>query len=156
MKQVIFKNRMAMFVWGFSLVWLIMLTMFTWLLVRDGPPDGYSGELMWAVVGLFWVGGAGLTGFALSKACYQVSVAPKGGVTFTWQYPHRRIRKTYERSQLTKPIVVEDRDSDGDPYFYTRLELPDGSLADLAEGHDQHSCELASDRFEKAIAQTHE
>jgi uncharacterized RDD family membrane protein YckC len=40
--KVEFKNRASAFIWAFAVVWLTLLIAFTAVLVRDGPPEGYS------------------------------------------------------------------------------------------------------------------
>jgi len=149
---VIFTNRIAAFLWGFALVWVIVLVIFTGLLVRDGPPEGWSREAFWALMAIFWLGGFGIARYALSKPCYFVSVDPSGMVQFAWQYPHRRETKRFPSARLATPNVVDGTDDEGNPYFYARLDLPDGSTTCLTEGHDRSACEIACDRFTKAIA----
>ncbi len=148
---MVFANRIAAFLWGFALVWLLMLILFTRLLVRDGPPDGTTFEFMWAIIALFWIGGIALASYALDKPCYFVSVEPDGQVKFTWQYPHRRVRSRIATAQLSPPHVVETEDDEGNPYFVARLDLPDGRAFRLAEGHDRARCEQACARFAGAV-----
>lgn len=38
----LFRNRLAVFLWGFAALWLTMLCAMTYLMLRDGPPDGHS------------------------------------------------------------------------------------------------------------------
>ena len=37
-----FRNRKAVFLWGFMACWMAMLLAFTWLFLRDGAPAGTS------------------------------------------------------------------------------------------------------------------
>ena len=154
MERVIFKNRIAVAYWGFTAVWLSIVAGFTWVLVRDGPPPGYPGEIMWALIALFWLGGLALAGYTMDQPLYAVAMNPQAVVSFTWQYPHKRIRKSYEAEQLGRPRVVEGTGSDGEPYYFARLDLPDGSVADLAEGHDRDRCEAAVARFTQIITRS--
>ena len=146
-----FSNRVSAFLWGFSLIWLSLLAMFTGLLVRDGPPDGYSLEFVWVIIALFWLGGVGLTGYALSKPCYFVTIDYGGTVHFTWQYPHRRRCAEVPSRELALPYVFDSKDDEGAPYFIARLELPDGRVFIVAEGHSREKCEEACSRFKSAI-----
>lgn len=147
-----FANRISVFVWGFAFCWIGMLLAFTWIFVRDGAPEGIPNEGMAAILGFFWLGGLGLANHAMNSPSYWITVDSKRQVSLTWQYPHRRVSKTYPASLLGLPTLFEYRDSDGDPYFRTRLTLPDGSFIDIAEGHDRDDCESARDRFMKAVA----
>lgn len=148
---VVFSNRIAAFLWGFTLIWLFLLVLFTSLLVRGGPPEGYSIEVSWAVMMFFWLGGGGLICYALSKPCYFVTVDRSGTVCFTWQYPHRRRRTEVSSRELAPPYVVDSEDDEGSPYYIARLDLPDGKVFRLAEGHARPTCEEACLRFTSAL-----
>lgn len=151
MPRTIFANRIAVFLWGFALVWLSILGLFTWILVRDGAPEGQSPHVLQAVMAVFWIAGAGLLAFALSKPCYTVSIGRDGVVCFTRQYPHKRRRYTVPADQLTFPKVHQVQDNDGSAYFETRIDLPDATTFILAECHDRARCETARARFVAAI-----
>lgn len=151
MQVVAFSNRMPAFVWVFTLVWLALLLLFTGLMVRDGSPEASSPAFLWAVLAVFWLGGVGLTSYALSQPCYFVTVDKEGLVRFTWQYPHRRLVKRFATEQLAPPRVVEIEDDEGNPYFSCCLDLPDGRRFKLAEAHDRSICEQACQRFSETI-----
>jgi hypothetical protein len=151
MTVVKFANRMAAFAWGFAAVWLAMLLAFTWLYLRDGAPPGNSDLVLVLVLCLFWLGGTGLVAHVLSTPLMLAAIDDEGKVSLVWRYPHKQVRKIFEASSLKAAAVVEDRDSDGDPYFVARLNLPDGSFIDLAEGHDLKKCQGACDRFAAAL-----
>jgi hypothetical protein len=50
-----FRNRTAAFGWEFMIVWLVMLCAFTWIMLRDGPPQ--QPRLSVAALLLFWLVG---------------------------------------------------------------------------------------------------
>jgi hypothetical protein len=146
-----FTNRISAFTWGFACCWIAMLLAFTWIFVRDGAPEGIPNEGMAAILGFFWLGGLGLAHHAMNSPLSRVTVDSKGEISLAWQYPHRRVRKTFAATLLGPPALLEYRDSDGDPYFRTRLTLPDGGFIDIAEGHDRDDCERARERFLQAV-----
>jgi hypothetical protein len=52
---------MPLFAWGFMALWLGMLGLFSWLLVREGGVRQFSYDIEVALLALFWFGGlAGL------------------------------------------------------------------------------------------------
>ncbi|MGI1663240.1 hypothetical protein ACRDNQ_13445 [Palleronia sp. KMU-117] len=143
----VFANRMAVFAWGFTCVWIGMLVIFTAVLLRDGPPDGQPPQIVLLAMAVFWIGAAGLLGFALSRPVVRVAVGPDGRVEVVLRYPHRVVRKQFAAGALPMPALVAGEDDEGSPYFRARLSLPDGSVADLAEGHDRDRCLAACTRF---------
>jgi hypothetical protein len=147
-----FANRISLFTWGFAFCWIGMLLAFSWIFLRDGAPDGFPNEAMAAILAVFWLAGMGLAAHALNSPISWVTVDSRGDVALAWHYPHKRVRKAFPAALLGSPALIEDRDSDGDPYFRTRLTLPDGGFIDIAEGHDRDDCERARERFLKAVA----
>lgn len=151
MRTSIFRNRIAIVYWAFAAIWMAFLVAFTWLMARDGAPEGYAPEFMLLLLALFWLGGFGLTAHAASHPCYVVTVQGDGMVTFTWRFVHKTRRRSYPASALSEPVVVTEKGSDGEDYFVLRIRLPDGSTARLAEAHDRQRCEEALDTFTRAI-----
>ena len=117
----IFRTRLAAFLWGFAAVWVTMLIAMTYVVLRDGPPEGISAPMVAIVMCLFWVAGIGLVAFVSTKP----SVRPA--------------------------TVVDSRDSDGDPYFFARVNTIDGEPIDITEGHSQPDCEQACEQFNSAL-----
>jgi hypothetical protein len=149
--RVVFRNRMAAFLWCFCAVWLAMLGAMTWVLLRDGAPAGTSPALVHGGFVLFWLAGAGGAAWAASRPCFRAQVDPAGGVELIWRYPHRAVRRSLPPGSVGPATVVESEDSEGDPYFHARVEAPGGSSFDLAEGHDRERCERACERFNDAL-----
>jgi hypothetical protein len=48
--------------------------------------------------------------------------------------------------------LVETLDSESEPYFYSRITLPNGDTVDIAEGNQRELCEAACARFNGAIS----
>lgn len=150
MSSANFANRTSLALWVFVAAWLAMLMAFTALVVRDGPPPGTSLLLTTVFLAVFWLGGVAAVGVATGKACFHVAITP-ARVTFTSQYPFKRRRISVPAELAGRPVVVESRDTDGDRYFHARLDLPDGEVFDLAEGHSREYCEARCRDFSLAI-----
>jgi hypothetical protein len=142
-----FRNRMPWAVWIFMAIWMTFLVLMTYVLFRDGPPDGYSWATMGTVLCVFWLVGIGASGWALSHRVLRVDVDALGGLEVTWYAPFRRTRRRVDARQVGPAVVVECRDSDGDPYYVCRVQLADGTALDLSEGHHRPSIEHTADRF---------
>lgn len=64
-----FRNRLALFLWGFAAVWLTMLFAMTYLVLHDGPPDGNSVPTTVLIMAFFWAGGITLAIYVLRQPC---------------------------------------------------------------------------------------
>lgn len=148
---VTFQNRTAIFLWGFTVAWIGMLCAMTYVLVRDGAPDGHSVAATVLVAAVFWAAGIGLAFFAASKPCYFVAVYRGSRIAATWRYPHKVICKVVPRPQVEPALVVDSKDSDGDPYYFARAALLQGEPLDIAESHAREVCEKACHRFNEAL-----
>ena len=142
-----FRNRMAWVLWIFMAIWMAFLCAFTWIVVRDGPPDGYSPATTLAILSFFWIGGLGASWWAASIRLLRVDVSDGGALEIAWRSPFRTERRRVEAAHVPSASLVECRDSDGDPYFVCRVTLADGMALDLAEWHDPPSVERLVDRF---------
>lgn len=149
-----FQNRIALFLWGFAAVWLTILVAMTYVVLRDGPPDGSSVPMVVLVMSAFWICGIGLGGFIATKPCFFVTVDQGTSVTATWRYPHKVVRKVLRATSVKPAAVINSRDSEGDPYFYARVISIDGESIDIAEGHNRSVCEQACERFNLALQQS--
>lgn len=149
--RMLVVNRVAIFAWAFASVLLVMVAAFTALLVRDGPPPGYSAEAMSALLAAFWLAGLGLAAFASSKPYVRVAVTSGGLTVVTWRHPFSRVSRTVPTSRAMPATVVESQDDEGALYFLARTTLADGSTVDLGEGHDRDSCEDLCRRFNELL-----
>jgi hypothetical protein len=146
-----FKNSTAGFIWGFATIWLTMLVTMSYLMYRDGPPEGYSIPATLAILLFFWVGGAALAVFAASKACFLVTVLNSKSVQVVRRYPFKVERRTIDKDHLNPAKVVSEKDSDGDPHYYARVKTADGVCFDLTESHDYATCDQVCTQFNQAI-----
>jgi hypothetical protein len=145
---LVVRNCKAAFIWGFACFFLTGVGAMTLVLVRDGAPPGYAPALSFAIAAAFWIGALGLAAFASSRSCTHVRLNPGSTVLFVQRYPFRRTVHTLSIAELPAASVVTGEDSEGDPYFYARTVLPDGTEFDLFEGHDRNGCERVVERFE--------
>lgn len=146
-----FRNCKAAFLWGFAALFLGFVVAMSWVLLRDGPPAGYSLTFMLAVYALFWASGLGLAVYAAGHPCIHVTARSHGDVQIRWRYPHRSMERRLSPRDRTPAQCVEGRDSDGDPYFRVRISLPDGMVVDLWEGHDHAQALAECQRYNAAI-----
>lgn len=145
--MTLFRNRMAWALWIFMAIWMTFLALMTWVTLRDGPPDGYSWEIMWVVLFGFWTFGLAASVWASSVRTVRVEVTDTGAVEITWRSPFSVERRRVEAADAPQAEMIYGKDSDGDPYFTSRVTLADGATADIAEGHDEATVEAVTARF---------
>lgn len=146
-----FRNRSAAFVWGFVAIWLAMLVAMTYLVLRDGPPPGYSAPTTATILGLFWLGGLALIACVSRQPCISVTVGQHGSIAATWRYPHKVVRRVLPAGTVLPAKVVDAEDSEGGPYFRVRLRASGGETIDIAEGHSRADCERTCELFNSAL-----
>ena len=66
-----------------------------------------------------------------------------------WIGPGRVER--FARSRLSRPVVTEDKDSDGDPYFRCTITTPSGRTISLSENGQRAAVEAERDRLRAAV-----
>jgi hypothetical protein len=142
-----FRNRVAWAIWIFMALWMTFLIAMTWVVIRDGPPDGQSPTTIAAVLAFFWVGGLTVSTWACTIRILRVDVSDSGALDIVWRSPLRAERRRVEALDVPPAVVVDGKDSDGDPYFTCRVTLADGTALDLAEGHARPPVEDAAARF---------
>ncbi len=148
-----FRNNVAAFLWGFSVIFLLFVAAMTYVFIRDGIPSGYSPIVVTGVLALFWIGALGLTAFSMNKHCLRVTVQSDSQVSITWRFPFRKEERIVARADITPATVVESTDDEGAPYFHTRVPIQDGTMVDIAEGHHRASCEATCIRFNAILGQ---
>jgi hypothetical protein len=112
-----FRNGSPWFLWGFMAVWMTGLCLFTYLVVRDGPPRGSSWWTVGPLLGAGWLGGLGASRWVAGQRSLVVDVDAVGGLDVTWFSPLGRQRRRVEARQVQPAAVVVAKDADGDPYF---------------------------------------
>ncbi len=141
---------MAWAVWIFMALWMTFLVAMTWVAIRDGPPKGYSVATTAAIGAFFWSAGLGGSWWAATHRVLRVDVRDSGALDVTWRSPLGAERRRVEARDVPAAVVVESKDSDGDPLFTCRVTLRDGTPLDLAEGPARESIEETSTRFNAA------
>ena len=150
-RTMTFHNNTATFAWGFAIVFMLMLPAMTYVVARDGPPEGHSLPVIAAVMGFIWLGGLGLSAYAMTKCCLRVTVLVDGALSIAWRYPFRTRRRIVALASVGSAEVLQAEDSEGSPYFYTRVSLADGSRIDLAEGHSRERCVSKAEAFNACL-----
>jgi hypothetical protein len=148
-----FRNRMAWAIWIFMALWMTFLVAMTWVVLRDGPPEEHSVATIAAVFAFFWAAGLGGSAWACSIRILRVDVRDSGALDVTWRSPFRAERRRVEARDVPPAVVVDGKDSDGDPYFTCRVTLADGATLDLAEGHARPPLDDAAARFNQLTRQ---
>lgn len=145
-----FRNRTAVFGWGFMIAWLAMLCAFTWILLRDGPPPQQP-PLTVAVLALFWLVGVPAALHIFARPIVHVRVHGRGRVSIRKRHLFGSVTQEIGPCAMADVRVVESTDSDGDPYFHARLRIADGVELDLWEGHQRAQAEAEVARFRQAL-----
>lgn len=145
------SNNKALFLWGFAAIFIWFTVTMVYLVIRDGPPSDSPPLFVEAVLLVFCLAGLGLSSWAGKQPCYRLDVLQNGRVRTVIRYPLITLENQWLRQQFSPAVVVETVDSDGDPYFYGRLTLPDGTLFHLIEGHDRETCELACQNLNRYL-----
>jgi hypothetical protein len=150
-----FRNRTAWALWIFTAIWMTCLVAMTWVVVRDGPPDGHSVATVAAIGTLFWAAGIGLSTWTCTFRVLRVDVQDSGALDVVWRSPVRVERRRVEARDVPPAAIVGGKDSDGDPYYHCRVTLADGATLDLAEGHARPPIEETAARFNAATRRAH-
>jgi hypothetical protein len=151
---VFFRNRIALFLWGFAAVFILFLTAMTYIYYRDGLPTNYSPDVALVVIVVLWLGGIGLVTYVSGKPCIFVTVIPNKRILIIWQYPFKKVRREVSCKDITPAVVVESRDDEDNPYFYARVSLSDGEKFDITESHDRKKCEVVCTSFNLVLSDT--
>jgi hypothetical protein len=143
-------HRTPLALWGFATIWCGGVVLGTLMLWRDGLPDGATPLGAWIALFVFWMAAIALAAFAFSQPTVTLRVWPDGRAEILRRWPLKRRRLSLRSDELALR-VVEEVDSDGDPYF--RLRLSAGHHLDMpvsvAEGRREH-CETVRGRLQAA------
>lgn len=155
------RNNIAAFGWGLSAAFLLICTMFTYILIRDGSsnisiygPDTLEIYPVWfmpMVVAVFWLVGVGFAIYVARKPCTAIEVRHDKSVLVLTRYPLTKSVCNFSARDLSAAQVVESTDSDGDPYFRVAVTGPNGFSICIAEGHDLGRCASVCSEFNVAI-----
>ena len=147
-----FRNNMAIVAWVFMAIWNLGLLLITWLFIRDGSFHQFSPPVERGILGLFWIFGAIGTAACFGKP--RIHVAVDGGeITLRENWLLRGRIERFPVGAVSPPRLVQQRDSDGDPYFHCVLTTPSGRDIIVKESHSRQDAEAARDRLAVAMAQ---
>lgn len=145
------RNRLPIFGWVFIGIFLGFNAIFTYILGRDGPPRSAPGPIMHLVLGGFWMVGITVAAHLCSIPATRLTQAPDGGLRLVSRTPLRKRVEHLPRASIAAVDLVQDRDSDGDPYWRTELLLADGSRRPVHEGHDRAVQDATSQALRAAL-----
>ncbi len=151
--RVISSNRVVWFIWLFTVVYAAGFFAMLYLLSRDGLPPGDSAFKVTMFVAVFLSGLGILVWQSCTRCATSVTQLDNKRLRVVAQYPFRRIYHELAVRDAQPAIVVETKDSDGDPYFYTQINVgyPFKEQVKIAEG-SRGFCETARDQFNALLA----
>jgi hypothetical protein len=142
------SNRLAWFIWLFTLVYAAGFLAMLYLLPRDGLPAGDSAFKVTFFVALFFCGLGILVWQSCTRCTTCVTQLDNKRLLVVAQYPFARISHELALRDAQPAILLQTRDSDGDPYFYTQISVgyPFKEPVKIAEG-SREFCTAARDQF---------
>lgn len=123
----------------------------SWTFISKGPPLGYAPEFMGLVLSLFWFVAVSVAIHSYNKPCVQLGVKQQQ-LQLVLRYPWTVIHKTYTAEDLLETRLDEERDVDGDPYYYARVRLRDGREIDLKESAAREPCQAILEQLRSAMS----
>ena len=142
----VLRNNAALFPWIFMAVWMLGLSVMTWVAFRDVLAGGpVTFRWMPLILAVFWLAGFGFSAWALRQKRFRVTFAG-GRVEIVRRGPFRSTRWEGSTRDVIDARLEEDTDSDGDPYFRCTLTIPGPERIAIAEGRDRAAIEAVRDR----------
>lgn len=132
--RLLASNGAPIFGWVFIVVWLSALGAGTVAFVSRPGGEGLPRHVASLIIASFWLAGLGAVAFLTRIP--RTTVRFEGTdlvVTERWLLGRREERIAY--GQSARVDVVDERDSDGDPYFVCQLTTPSGRVVRIKEGH---------------------
>lgn len=142
---VIVRNRTPYFARGLMLLFVGFTAMFTYLGFRDRPAD--AGPYLPYIMLLFWLVGLGATLWSFNQEAAELRVTGPRSLHIRRGKAFRRVEHWTDHARFW---IVEEKDSDGDPYFKLLMDAPGGKLT-VAEGHYRPHLEQLQARIEAAV-----
>jgi len=147
-----FRNNAATFPWIITGGFLCGCALMTYVLLRDGPPGGLSIGTASLGALFFWTGGLVSSIWAFRQRNTRVEVTANGQIRVRRSSPIHRSLRTFPSREAAAVELIEDKDSEGDPYYRCRVTWKNGDTLDIEEGHSRAAMESAVRRFREAIA----
>jgi hypothetical protein len=146
-----FRNNMAIAAWIFMGLWDLGLLLMTYAFIRDGGFHQFSPPVEAGIVGLFWIFGAMGTAACFGRPRVHVAI-DKGEVAVRERWLLGSRVERFPVGSVSPPRLVQQRDSDGDPYFQCVFTTPAGRDIIVKESHSFKDADAECDRLAAAIA----
>lgn len=146
-----FRNNIVVFAWVVVAVFNLFAGIFVWLTLRDGAPPGWPPPLFGLVVGGYVLAGLAAAAQVFRMPRTRIDIDAGGNIVVSERRPWSLARRHYGLADVSDVAVEESTDSDGDPYFRTRVRFADGTEIVAQEGHARAESEAARRRFLVAI-----
>lgn len=150
-EKLVFCNNAAIFGWGFMSIWTAMLTSFTWVFVRDNGFHQFSPMSERAIMTLFWVFGLAGCAYAFGMPRVRLTIAD-GNVELCERWIWRHRTEHFPLRDLSAPVLIEDKDSEGDSYFRCTIKTPSGRTVSVSEHRNRATTEAARNRLISAMS----
>lgn len=146
-------NRTVWFIWLFTVAYAVGVFSMLYSLLRDGLPPGDSAFKVTVFIAVFLSGLGIFVWQSCTKCTTTVTQLHNKRLSVVAQYPFMRLSHELALSDAQPAIVVETKDSDGDPYFYTQISVgyPFKEPVKIAEG-SREFCIAARDQFNALLA----
>ena len=146
----VFRNWSASILWGFFVWFVLGSAAITYIVARDGPPDGASSRTAVCLCALFWLVTAGL-GYAATRVPFVLAAVGKDGVlTVILRHGLMKERKVFGAASVHGAELVVSQDSEGSPYYLAQVTAGEQFRVVIAEGHVRSKCERVCERFNAA------
>jgi hypothetical protein len=151
---ILFKNCKPAFAWGIALFCVFVAAAMTFLFLTKGPPDGYTPQTMTTILAVIWVFLLGGTSYAFSQPCTLLTVPQCKTIRVVLLYPFGRQVHHFLKSETKPALLVETKDSEGDPYYKAAFTLPgrDPLTIVLFESHDKQTCQDKCNQFNALLS----
>jgi hypothetical protein len=143
------RNLTPLFLWLFMMVWLSLLTTFTYVYFRDAGLPGVTEPWGMLLLLYFWLLGLGATRWAFKQACTKVSFV-NGRLLVDQRYPFYSTQHYLTIKNVELSEVITDEDSEGKPYYKLKLKFGTEKIT-IAEGHSLEWVEEQRDKLLKAL-----
>jgi hypothetical protein len=147
----IFRNNMAIAAWIFMGLWDLGLLLMTYVFIRDGGFHQFSLPVEYGIVGVFWIFGLIGTAACFGKPRVHVSVE-SGEIVLRERWLLGSRIERFPVGSVSPPRLVQQRDSDGDPYFHCVLITPAGRKVIFKESASFKDADAECERLAAAMA----
>jgi hypothetical protein len=152
--STVVQNNAAVFGWGFMTVWMTILCIVTFAAFREAMFEGkVTFRYMPLILAVFWLAGIAGTAWAFRQKRVRMEIRD-GRVAVTKRGLFRAHRWVGAARDVLDLSLVEDIDSDGDPYFRCVAVLPGPEQITIAEGHRRAVVEAAMERVRQSLGRS--